>query len=95
LGELQKRIEDAYNWVMNEKPKQGRCLYNPPTYVLAQAKKAIEEMRNEFLNVEEVELPLKVNGKVDWKKTAELMELRNIIRLKWFRRWLAKKSGTN
>jgi len=57
--------------------------------------KTVEEMRNEFLDIEEVELPLKVNGKIDWKKTAELMELRNIIRLKWFKRWLAKKSGTS
>jgi len=47
LGELEKRIENAYNWVMNENPKEGACLYDPPTFVLAQAKKAIEDAKKE------------------------------------------------
>ena len=55
-----------------------------PTFVL------IDDARNEWLEIEECELPIKTNGTVDWQKTAELMELRNIIRNRWFEKWFGK-----
>jgi len=48
----------------------------------------LKEATEEWLDIEEAELPLKKNGKVDWESTVKIMALRNLIRLKWFKKWL-------
>jgi len=92
MGELQKGIKNeairnltlwqmAGNVIREEDAKRKDYVH------VETVLKIVEEMQKEWLDIEETELPLKVRGKVDWKATAKLMEARNLIRAKWFKRW--------
>jgi hypothetical protein len=93
-GEFKKRIEE-------HKHGLAEIIGKPQTEILTEVASLLEnegilvelmldDARNEWLEIEECELPIKTNGTVDWQKTAELMELRNIIRNRWFEKWFGK-----
>jgi hypothetical protein len=79
-GQLKKRIVAQSNNGLSPEEKDGDINSEDLLQWLDEAKK-------EWLEIEECELPMKINGQVDWQKTAELMELRNIIRNRWFKKW--------
>jgi len=84
MGELQKRIKVAFN---PPERRDKRVFWDG----IADEQKVlliIDEMIKEFPKIKRTELPLKGDGEVDWEETAKIMELRNIKRLEWYKRWL-------
>ena len=83
-GQLKKEMSKVWE-------QYAKVPFNSMSYgaeLLRTFRKSVDEAKKEWLEIEECELPMKINGQVDWQKTAELMELRNIIRNRWFKKWL-------
>ena len=90
-GELQKRIIDKAKLLECGEPYLVKATRYKAGLMIVDREDLsaiVEEAEKEWLAIEETELPLKVNGKVDWEKTAQLMEIRNILRLRWLEKWL-------
>jgi len=84
MGELQKRIA---NIVWESNPRKAG-------YVDKLAK-LFEEMKKEYPKHEQFDLPHKTDSLkvavIDWEKTTEIMEQKNIEREKWFEKWLGER----
>jgi len=88
LGERKEMNDEFEKRITKEGFTSAGAEWSPKNAILFEKLFAIiDEARKEFLDIVETKLSLKINGKVDWKKAAKLMELRNIIRLKWFEKW--------
>lgn len=56
---------------------------------------SLEEAKTEFLIFGQMELRRTQEGDIDWKKSCEIMEQRNIKREKWFLDWFGGKQESD